>query len=132
LFRYEDFTSPDFDIGKALLIASFKGHGDVIELLVRRKTSTLSYPDAGLSLHFAAMNSHEVIVRRLLENGADASYRPPRGHQPLQHAAASGSIETIKVLLKHGASPSGRGSHGVTALHQKEESVCQHSSKSKR
>ncbi len=62
-------------------------------------------------IHFAAQRGFAVVVRTLLEGGADAEVLTHTGATPLHFAAESGDVGTVEVLLEHGATVDARDSH---------------------
>jgi ankyrin repeat protein len=76
-------------------------------------------PPAAVSDQFyAAIRSNDnTQVETLLRNGAAVEVRDRRGGAtPLMHAAAFGSIETMRLLLDKGADVNARSTAGATAL----------------
>ena len=74
--------------------------------LENRKGYKLQSPitEGTTSLHHAAFKGNAASVERLLnENPNEIHKRDGNGWAPIHEAVRSGSIETIKVLLKHGA-----------------------------
>ena len=72
-------------------------------------------------LHFAAQFEEPVIVKALLENGADANAETLMGASALQFAVVrcknydlERSIEVIKLLLEAGADPDKKSNDGFT------------------
>ena len=72
-------------------------------------------------LHFAAQFEDPVIVKALLENGANANSETLMGASPLQFAVVrcknydlKRSYETIKLLLEAGADPDKKSNDGYT------------------
>lgn len=55
------------------------------------------------ALNYAALNNKPDVIEALLAAGADIESQNRTRFTPLHHAAEAGSIEAIKVLLKHGA-----------------------------
>jgi len=86
--------------------------GDIIA--VRKYIASggsVSTPDRNgwTPLESAAYRGNAVLVRLLLDAGADANATPtPGGMTPLELAAMAGSLPAVKVLLKCGA----RTDHG--------------------
>ncbi|KAM0723985.1 hypothetical protein Q7P37_000976 [Cladosporium fusiforme] len=87
----------------ALHHASFNGHTEVVEALLREHANP-NPTDAtfGTPLCLAAVRGHDDIVSKLLDNGANN--RAPAGllGSPLHCAAASGSKRTFRLLLRRG------------------------------
>lgn len=55
------------------------------------------------ALNYAALNDKPEAIEALLAAGANIESQNRTRFTPLHHAAEAGSIEAIKVLLKHGA-----------------------------
>jgi ankyrin repeat protein len=66
-------------------------------------------------IHHAARNGDTPIVRLLLEHGADAAARNPRGHTVLYCAGGHGHLETLNLLLTQ-RNDGGRLAEDVKAL----------------
>lgn len=109
--------------GKALLhIACYHGHYAWVKGLIvdyHAKVSVRSRLDA-LPLHIAAENNHIVIIKLLLEHGADVNakgYKTQRS--ALHYAVNQNNLELMKLLFQHGAAISRytADNEGRTALH---------------
>ena len=59
---------------------------------------------AAFALLYAAVRDHDRAVAALLEHGVDSNEEHD-GHTPLHMAASHGSLQTVGLLLKHGANP---------------------------
>ena len=57
-------------------------------------------------IHYAVLRPDTVVLRYLLENGADANLSSKLGKTALFSAAVTGDIDAAKLLLKHGCNPS--------------------------
>lgn len=55
------------------------------------------------ALNYAALNNRPEVIEALLAAGANIESLNRTRFTPLHHAAEAGSIDAIKVLLKHGA-----------------------------
>src|SRR3712207_6682714 len=55
-------------------------------------------------------------LQSLLDGGAAVDLRDTRGNTPLMHAAAIGSIQTMRLLLKAGADVNAKSGLDATAL----------------
>jgi ankyrin repeat protein len=53
----------------------------------------------------------------LLDHGADAKFRDVNLRTPLVHAVAGGSLEIVRLLLKHNADVNSQDKDGLTAMH---------------
>tara|TARA_B110001452_G_scaffold263181_1_gene264265 strand:+ start:340 stop:1260 length:921 start_codon:yes stop_codon:yes gene_type:complete len=103
----------------ALGMAAEGGHARVVEVLLTWGLGSGVHPDGGadddagggggVSLELRA-GAYEPAARSTLDAG-DAY-----GCKPLLLAAACGSVETVLVLLKHGAKVDGRDNNDRTAL----------------
>lgn len=51
------------------------------------------------SIHWAAQNSHDLVVQCLLQHGAAAEVRDANGVRPLHLAAQSGDAKVVELLL---------------------------------
>lgn len=68
-------------------------------------------------LFFACQNGDAAMVEALLKAGADAKAVNANGTTVLMTAASVGSVDTLKVLVEHGANVNAKESaHGQTAL----------------
>jgi hypothetical protein len=73
-----------------------------------------SFPkDRRTPLHYAAFFSVPVVTELLLDYGADPERRDHRGRTPLMCATRYGSIESMRLLRRHGASTTGITRHTV-------------------
>jgi len=100
-------------------LASFFGHYDVAEYLVKAGASINSKSHNGLKaapIQSAAAGGHRKIVRMLLEHGADPNIREQGGYTPLHAAAQNGDAETIRALLYGGADLTLTSHDGKSAL----------------
>jgi ankyrin repeat protein len=83
------------------------GHSTIARLLLARGANPNARDDKGVCpLHFAAYHGHLDCVAALCEAEADLSIREgdrPHGATPLYRAAGHGSVEVIRLLVKHGA-----------------------------
>jgi ankyrin repeat protein len=83
-------------------------------------TTALSAQDAGSQsdAFYAAIRANDVsALRSLLAKGTDPNVADLRGGStPLMHAAAVGSIESMKLLLDHKANVNATNGAGLTAL----------------
>ena len=101
-----------------LALAANSGHLAVVLYLVDQ-VAPIDHPGYILltALHWACLEGHLEVVRRLLERGADRTLQDGRGDTPLAVACRGGHVEVMRCLLDHGGSPlDSRGYCGGTAL----------------
>lgn len=97
----------------ALLLASIKGHVDLVHQLIA-KDADVNKP-GWTPLHYAASGAKPQIMRILLEHSAYIDAESPNGSTPLMMAAMYGNAECVKILLDAGADPSLKNQLGLTA-----------------
>lgn len=105
-----DITAQNRSGATPLHVAAEKGFNGMFRLLqlVWRGSSfdkAIETVDrAGCSpLHSAAANNCQVIIRILLEEGANIAMKNVRGRTPLHLAAEKGHEEAVRLLMEHGA-----------------------------
>ncbi|CAI8028796.1 Ankyrin-3, partial [Geodia barretti] len=88
----------------ALRLASWKGHVEVVRLLLKAGAAVF-IPDkcCRTPLYWASVRGHRAVVEQLLENGADVSICSEDGLSPLYVASQEGHSEVVDVLVKAGA-----------------------------
>jgi len=110
-FAHDGFTP--------LGLASFFGHGDVVELVLSRGAE-VNLASANrmqvMPLHSAVAGRHAGIARTLLEHGADVNAAQQDGFVPLHEAAQNGQLDMIELLLDYGADVGAKNADGLTAL----------------
>ncbi|KAK6335252.1 hypothetical protein TWF718_010686 [Orbilia javanica] len=91
-------NSVNFELGDeataALQEAALAGHGEVVELLIKRGVSL------GCSLEHAAEGGHLEVAKRLLDAGADVNQG---GGAALVAAAKYNQLAMVEFLVQHGA-----------------------------
>ncbi|MFH4981776.1 hypothetical protein AB6A40_008485 [Gnathostoma spinigerum] len=99
--------------------AAQRGHVEVVELLLRSVDGKEQYDSDGRScLMWAVIANKETMVKYLLSNyEVDRNYRDKYGYTALHHAAHVGSLELVKVLVKHGWNIHDMDNSGATPLH---------------
>ncbi len=96
-----------------LMIAAIKGDLATCKLLLAHGAQ-VNLP--GWSpLHYAATGPDPKVVGLLLEHGAAVDALSPNGSTPLMMAAQYGSEDSLRLLLKHGASSKIRNEQGLMA-----------------
>jgi ankyrin repeat protein len=74
-------------------------------------------PPPADAMYAAIRSGGAAAVNALLQQGVDVNVHDRRGGAtPLMHAAAVGSLETMRLLLDHGADVNGRSALNATAL----------------
>jgi ankyrin repeat protein len=87
-------------------LASFFGHSDTAEFLIKAGATVNSYSNNtqhATPLQSAVAGQHLNIVRLLLANGADPNCRNSRSQTPLHAAAQNGDMDMIRVLIFGGS-----------------------------
>ena len=69
-------------------------------------------------LHLAAYFGLELVIRLLLEKGADIKATDKRGQTPLYRALGSSHLEVVQLLLEKGADVEAADQDGQTPLYQ--------------
>jgi ankyrin repeat protein len=100
-----------------LHIACRKGHSAVVELLLKHKAaSNLPDADGNTPLHCAAnLETVEVLLSDSFKTNANIPNR--RGRTPLHVAAATGDVNVVDYLLRHGAQQDILDDQGQNAFH---------------
>ena len=80
--------------------AAWRGHKDVMELLLDRGSDVNAKTDRGHTpLHLAVHQNHKELAELLIARGADVNARTRHGRTPL----SSAHRQAAEVLRKHGA-----------------------------
>lgn len=91
----------------SLYYAASLGLTQVVDVLVQSATvDELNAPGSrfgGTAIHAATIRDHVSIIKRLVLAGADPGRADFNKVTPLHSAAGQGSLESIKILLDHGA-----------------------------
>ncbi|MEJ2719372.1 MAG: ankyrin repeat domain-containing protein, partial [Deltaproteobacteria bacterium] len=98
----------------ALIYASYRGHRDVVKLLLKRGACIGC---GNVPLIWSARGGNPQVVRLLLDSGAPVDQRDSRGYTALTWASAMGWAATADLLLERGADIDARSESGQTALH---------------
>ncbi|GIJ98168.1 hypothetical protein Aspvir_000283 [Aspergillus viridinutans] len=101
-----DLETRDSIFGQTVLSwAAWKGREGVVRLLLEKQALTDTHDKLEMTpLHYAALNGHAMIVRELLESGADIECRQDHYDcTPLSLAAWTGRQAVVQLLLDKGA-----------------------------
>ncbi len=104
---------------RALHIAAFFGHTELVEKLLKRgaRADVVAANGSDLRpLHSAAACGDVASARLLLEHGAPADAQQAGGWTALHSAAKHGNLELAKLLLEHGSDPEKPAADGTTAI----------------
>ncbi len=111
-----DLWGTDRNTKSILGMALLKDNKEMIELL-KSKGAKLDNEESSVLLCAEIQANNIVKIRQLLKDGA-VPVATARGGLPLGHAAKSGSIPILNLLLENGADPSALDpNNGSTALH---------------
>jgi ankyrin repeat protein len=98
----------------ALMLASLKGHLELVQKLIARDADVNK--TGWTPLHYAATGGQLAVMRLLLENSAYIDASSPNGSTPLMLAAMYGTPSAVKLLLEEGADPLLKNEQGLTAI----------------
>jgi hypothetical protein len=72
---------------------------------------TTEFGHLNTPLHYSCIQGNMVIIKELLDKGANINMRNKFGLTPIFYAAQSGHLDVCELLLKSGADPTISGSH---------------------
>lgn len=98
----------------ALMMAAFRGHKALVELLIWREADVNK--TGWTPLHYAASGGHADVAKVLLAESAFIDAESANGTTPLMMAAMYGSADVLKLLLQEGADASLKNHLGMNAL----------------
>jgi quinoprotein dehydrogenase-associated probable ABC transporter substrate-binding protein len=101
-----------------LMYAAWADDAQAVRMLVAHGAKQGASEDEGLTaVAVATQNGKFKALAALIETGADVNQPIGKGgYTPLMLASMSGSIETVDLLIKHGAKVNAKNPGGVTAL----------------
>ena len=115
--RFEDFVTY-FPGMTALHLAAFRGHSEVMKLLLEAGADKDAAQRNGMTaLHAATFHGDTDVVKLLLKAGADKDAVNAFGMTALKLAARKAHSEVVKLLLQAGADKDAVNGFGMTALH---------------
>jgi ankyrin repeat protein len=101
----------------ALHEASWKGHEDIVEVLLGAGASVGTQNGyQSTALHVASEYGHPEVVKRLLRWGADPNVTDLWGRIPLHKAASEGHAQIVHILLARGSNGLITDEEGNTAV----------------
>ncbi|KAJ3522166.1 hypothetical protein NM208_g12977 [Fusarium decemcellulare] len=107
------------NISAAVQAASTRGHGDIIELLVKQGADVnWCDTDGRTSLHQASEHGHASVIQLLVREGANINARDTQGETALYHATIRGDKTIMQLLLAEGADADIPNNYGELALHE--------------
>src|SRR6266702_5258325 len=126
LERGVDVNAQRKDKWTPLHLASRNGNPGIIRLLLDHGANANTVSENGDNpLHKVCGNSEDKsqedgvhIVRLLLERGVDVNAQPKHKWTPLHFASYYGKLETVRLLLDHGAEVSVETDNGDNPLHK--------------
>src|SRR6266702_3108630 len=126
LERGVDVNAQRKDKWTPLHVASRNGNPGIIRLLLDHGANANTVSENGDNpLHKVCGNSEDKsqedgvhIVRLLLERGVDVNAQPKHKWTPLHFASYYGKLETVRLLLDHGAAVSAETDNGDNPLHK--------------
>ena len=105
-----DVNAPQGDGMTALHWAAERGDTEMVDLLVvaGARLDAVTRNGRYTPLHLAGSEGYALVIRLLLEAGADPNARSSTDATPLHFAAGSGIVEAVRTLLDRGASVDAR------------------------
>lgn len=97
-----DLNARDSEDDTPLELAIESGHRDLALWLLERGADPNLPADGDRALHAAVYENDPVLVRRLIEAGAELEYHGSLGETPLELAGLWGSVEAAEVLRAAG------------------------------
>ena len=113
------FSTTQFGVN-VLHLAAAGGSEDIVRLSLDRGFDVNLRVEGGkrlTPLMFAARMGHPIVVKLLLERGAEVDATDNDGNSILAHAAARGNESVVRILLDNGARTQCTNNKGCTALH---------------
>ena len=87
-----------------LHLATYAGHKDIVEMLVRGRASVNARTEMGLNpLYLAAQNGEVHVAKLLIDFGSNVNQETRNGCTPLSVACGNGQTEIVDLLISHKA-----------------------------
>ncbi|KAJ6086763.1 hypothetical protein N7467_005677 [Penicillium canescens] len=112
-----DIDETEEEHGTVLCIAASKGDVESVELLLGRDADITLEGTTGTALHIASGLGHTLIVRSLLQQGANVNSKGGHFGTPLQAACYKGHVDIARLLLISGARVNASAGEYGSALH---------------
>ena len=128
-----DIYHRNFDNMQPIDVASYCGHGDIVQYLSRHNSFAAALNDRNIThLHFDGhvdcrcntamhLTTDLQTITTLLENGADVEAENVDGLRPIHCVVRTGLVELVELLIEHGANIDAADVFGNRPLH---EAVC--------
>ncbi|XP_025081785.1 uncharacterized protein LOC112556729 [Pomacea canaliculata] len=118
LAKKSDVNAQDMEGTTPLHLASFGGHRDLVEALIKHKAKVEIKNTLGQTpLHLGCMQPNKSIVDILLAQGASVNAQDESLRTPLMYASQSGSINIVKRLIEYNACVNASSNEGLAPLH---------------
>lgn len=110
-------NATDFELQTALMLCSFWGNDQVVNVLLKSNAShAIVDKDGDTPLIIAATYNHPNVVAALLNARVPLNVSNKKGDTALIKAAFNGNTEIVRMLLAAGAAPGLKNKKGYTAL----------------
>jgi ankyrin repeat protein len=103
----------------AVHIAVQNGHLHILEILMKNRANIEEKTNYGWTpIHFAAFHGKNEIVETLLQQSPTlVDMKNDKGWSALHIAAEAGHLNTVEILMRHGASVDIKNNNGWTPIH---------------
>ncbi len=101
-----------------LHLASWEGHLEIIKLLLNHENVNTQGFSGRTALYGASCGGHALLVRYLLEHGADPNILDDYLQGPLYASLENKHVDVAFILFDNSANPKIPNKYGLTALHK--------------